>query len=243
MNDTVEINVQQLIKGVWKRIWVVVVCAALAMAITVFYTANFVTPTYKASVTMYVNNNSSNSDTVSSANLAVAIQLANTYVKIIQSESVLEKVVQETGLNLTPTQVRGMLSAEVVDETEIFRVNVISPNAEMSADIANAIANIAPGEISEIIDGSKAKVIDYAKVPSGKNAPNITSSGILGGLVGAVLSCAIIVVILVVDKRIKSEEDLTATYSLPVLGAIPDFVEVSRRSEKQKRKAKGGRAK
>jgi len=243
MNDTVEINVQQLIKGVWKRIWVVVVCAALAMAITVFYTANFVTPTYKASVTMYVNNNSSNSDTVSSANLAVAIQLANTYVKIIQSESVLEKVVQETGLNLTPTQVRGMLSAEVVDETEIFRVNVISPNAEMSADIANAIANIAPGEISEIIDGSKAKVIDYAKVPSGKNAPNITSSGILGGLVGAVLSCAVIVVILVVDKRIKSEEDLTATYSLPVLGAIPDFVEVSRRSEKQKRKAKGGRAK
>lgn len=243
MNDTVEINIQQLLKGVWKRIWIIVLCAALTMAITVFYTANFVTPTYKASVTMYVNNNSSNSDTVSSANLAVAIQLANTYVKIIQSESVLEKVVQETGLNLTPTQVRGMLSAEVVDETEIFRVNVISPNAEMSADIANAIANIAPGEISEIIDGSKAKVIDYAKVPSGKNAPNITSSGILGGLVGAVLSCAVIVVILVVDKRIKSEEDLTASYSLPVLGAIPDFVEITRRSEKQKRKAKGGKAK
>ena len=243
MNDTVEINLQQLLKGVWKRIWIVIMCAVLTMAATVFYTSNFVTPTYKASVTMYVNNNAGNSDTVSSANLAVAMQLANTYVKIIQSETVLEKVVEETGLNLTSSEVRRMLSAEVVDETEIFRVNVISPNAEMSADIANAIANIAPEEISSIIEGSKAKVIDYAKVPTGRNAPNVTSSGILGGLVGAVLSCAVIVVILVLDKRIKNEEDLTSMYSLPVLGAIPDFVETARKSEKQKRKAKGGKAK
>lgn len=243
MNDTVEINVQQLIKGVWKRIWIVVLCAVLTMAVTVFYTANFVTPTYKASVTMYVNNNTGSSDTISSANLAVAMQLANTYVKIIQSDNVLEEVIEETGLNLTAAEVRRMLSAEVVDETEIFQVNVISPNAEMSADIANAIANIAPEEISSIIEGSKAKVIDYAKVPTGRNAPNVTSSGILGGLVGAVLSCAVIVVILVIDKRIKSEEDLTEIYSLPVLGAIPDFVETARKSEKQAKKTKGGKAK
>ena len=242
MNDAVEINVQQLAKGVWKRIWIVILATVVLMAGTVFYTANFVTPTYKASVTMYVNNNAGGSGTVSSANLAVAMQLAKTYVKIIQSDSVLEEVIKETGLNLKTSDIRSMLSAEVVDETEIFRVNVISPNAAMSADIANAIAQIAPEEISNIIEGSTAKIIDYAKVPEGRNAPNITSNGIIGGLVGAVLSVAVLVVIQIADKRIKTEEDLQMICDLPVLGAIPDFVETAKASDKikkyERRKAK-----
>ncbi|MBO5868944.1 MAG: hypothetical protein J6Q54_08555 [Oscillospiraceae bacterium] len=236
MNDTMELNIKEIAKAVWKRFWIVVLCAALSMFATVFYTANFVTPTYKASVTMYVNNNTSGSDTVSSANLAVAMQLANTYVRIIQSESVLEKVLEEAKIsNLTTEDVRSMLTAEVVDETEIFRVSVVTPHPGMSADIANAIANIAPEEISNIIEGSKAKIIDYAKVPTSKYAPNITSSGILGGLIGGLLSCLVLVVIQITDQRIKSEEELQAIYNIPVLGAIPDFVETARISEKAKK--------
>lgn len=241
-NETIEINVKDLIKGIWKRVWVVILCAVIAMAGAGVYTANFVESTYKASVTLYVNNNADTSDTVSSANLAVAMQLAKTYVKIVKSNAVLEKVIEKTGLNLTAGQIRQMITAEVVDETEIFQVNVISPNAQMSADIANAIASIAPGEIADIIEGSSAKVIDYAKVPASKYAPNVGSSVILGGMVGAVLACALLVVIQLLDKRINSEDDLARICPLPILGAIPDFVENAKMSEKKGEKSERRKA-
>lgn len=232
MDEMIEIDVKELLRGLWKRAWIIVLCAVLTAAISLVYTVNFITPTYKASVTMYVNNNSEVSSGMTSSDLAVALQLVNTYVNIIQSDKVLEKVVEETGLNLTAAQIRSMLSAEVVDETEMFRVSIISPNAKMSTDIVNAIASIAPDEISLIVEGSNAKVIDYAKEPTSRHAPSYTGNTVLGGIIGAVLVIAVIVIAMLADNRVKNESDLGKIYNIPVLGVIPDFAETVKQKEK-----------
>lgn len=223
MEEVMEIDIRTLMKNLLKRAWIIVICAVLTAAVSLMYTVNFVTPTYRASVSMYINNNSDISSQVSSSDLAVALQLANTYVNIIKSNTVLEKVVETTGLNLTAEEIKQMMSAEVVDETEMFRVSIISPNAQMSADIANAIASVAPAEISMIIAGSNAKVIDYAKVPTSRYAPNYTVNTVVGGLVGAVVAIAVIAISVLADGSVCSEDDLMRIYQAPVLGAIPDF--------------------
>ncbi len=225
MDETYEINLQELAMALLKKAWLIVLCAVLAAALTLVYTVEFVTPTYKASVTMYVNNNPDTSNKVSSGDLAVALQLVNTYVNIIQSDTVLEQVIAQTGLNVSAGAIRGMLSAEVMNETEMFQVSIVSPSAQMSADLANAIATVAPAEISKIIEGSSAKVVDNAKVPTSQYSPNVTRNTTLGGLIGAVLVIAVIVIITLLDKRIHSEADLEKVAKLPVLGVIPDFSE------------------
>ena len=235
MNETMEIDVMDLARGLWKRAWIIILCAVLAASISLVYTMNFITPTYQASVTMYVNNNSEATTGMNSSDLAVALQLVNTYVNIIQSDKVLEKVVNETGLNISAAQIRRMLTAEVVNDTEMFRVSIISPNAQMSTDIVNAIASIAPNEISQIVEGSNAKVVDYAKVPSSRHAPSYVSNTILGGLIGAFLVIAVIVVIMLADNRVRSENDLRKMCNVPVLGAIPDFAESAKQVEKRAR--------
>lgn len=233
MEETMVLDVMQLLKGIWKRAWLVIMCTVLAAAISLVYTINFITPTYKASVSMYVNNNSNISSSLTSSDLAVALQLANTYVNIIQSDSVLEKVVEETGLNLTTEQIRNMLSAEVVGETEMFQVSIVSPNPRMSKDIVNAIASIAPTEISRIIEGSSAKVIDYAKEPTERYSPNYTTNTILGGLIGAVVVMVVIAAFILADGCVRNEDDLMKIGQFPVLGAIPDFTESTKRIEKK----------
>lgn len=238
MEEMVEVDVKYLLKEILKRGWIILLCAILTAAISLVYTVNFVTPTYKASATMYVSNSTGSGMT--SSDLAVALQLANTYVIIIQSDEVLNKVVEKTGLNLTVSQIRGMMSAEVINETEVFRVNVISPDPQMSADIANAIASVAPAEITRIIEGSTAKVVDYAKVPTARYAPSYVGNTVLGGLVGAALVIAVIVILLLSDNRIRNDEDLIKIYQAPVLGAIPDFLETAKQSERMSER-KGGR--
>ena len=242
MNETKVIDIKDLAKGVLKRAWIVVLCGVLAAAICLVYTKNFVTPTYRASVTMYVNNNADNSDTVSSSNLAVALQLVKTYVNIINSDTVLDKVVDQTGFNLTAAQVRGMMLAQVVGDTEMFTVSITSPDPQMSADIVNAISSIGPTEISKIIEGSSAKVVDFAKVPTSQYAPSYTIATILGGVAGVALSTFVIVVLLLFNNRVKDEKDLMAICNIPVLGAIPDFAECAKQAELMEQKKEGRKA-
>lgn len=242
MNETRVIDIKDLAKDILKRAWIIVLCGVLCAAITLVYTRNFVTPTYLASVTMYVNNNADNSDTVSSSNLAVALQLVKTYVNIVYSDTVLDKVVDQTGFNLNADQIRGMMVAQVIDETEMFTVNIISPDPQMSADIVNAIASIAPTEISKIIQGSSAKVVDFAKVPTKQYAPNYTSNTIFGGAIGAALATVVITLFILSNNRVRNEKDLMAICNIPVLGTIPDFTECAKQAELMEQKKEGWRS-
>lgn len=233
MDEALELDLKELFKTLAKRAWVIALCAVIMGAAVFGYTAKFVPPVYKASVSLYVNNNTGDTGTVSSSNLAVALQLVNTYVNIIESDTVLNKVIEETGLMLTAEDIRVMLTAEAVNDTEMFRVNITTGNPKMSADIANAIATVAPSEIAKIIEGSSAKVIDYAKVPTKQSAPNSISNGLVGAIAGAVLAIVFYILRMLTDVRVKNEEDLTKICKIPVLGSIPDFTEYTNKNEKK----------
>ncbi len=237
MEQNLEINLREVCKVLLKRLWIIALCAILVGGSVLMYTVNFVVPMYQASVTMYVNNNSGNSNNnITSGDLAVALRLVYTYVNIIQSDKVLERVIDETGLMLTAGQIRGMLSAEPVEETEMFRVTITSPNPQMSADIANAIAAIAPSEIAQIIEGSSAKIIDAARVPKGRSSPSYTVNTVVGAMVGAVLAALVFVVQYLLDVRVKSEEDLKIICDIPVLGVIPNLTDDAKNTGKKARR-------
>ncbi len=237
MAETIEIDLKELAKVLWKRVWIILLCIILLATATFAYTKLFVTPLYTASVTIYVNNNSKpgTSSALSSADLSVALRLVNTYVNIIKSDLVLGEIIDKTGVKMTTEQLRKALNTEAVEETEMFRVSVNTANAQMSADIANVIADVAPGKIAGIIEGSSAKVIDYAKVPTVQSFPNYTKNTVIGGLAGAVLAVAGIMVHMLLDMHIKREEDLTKICAIPILGKIPEITESKSKFGKARR--------
>ena len=234
MNEALEIDFKKVAKTLLRRAWVIAICAILVGAIAFAYTSYFVAPMYTATVTMYVNNNSGHTGTaVQSSNLAVALQLVKTYVNIIQSDTVLQKVADEAGLVLTPGQIRKMMTASSVDETEMFSVQITCNNPELAAKIANTIADVAPAEISGIIEGSTAKVIDHAVVPTTPSSPNTRTALIVGVLIGFVLSAGAIVLQVVLDVRVKDEDDLVSICDIPVLGRIPDMTLLAQNADKK----------
>ena len=234
MDGIKEIDLKSLAKDIMKRAWIIALCAVIVAVSSLVYNKNFVEKTYKAEITMYVvNKTTTEGSGMSSQNLAVALQLTKSYVKLIQTDRVLDKVVEKAEMtSVTAADIRKMMTVEVVDETEVFKVSIVSRNPRMSADIANAIASIAPDEIWQITGGSSVEVVDYAKVPTTHYAPNYTTVTIWGGLAGAVLAIAVIAIFLLSDTRIKGKEDLEEISQIPVLGAIPDFNEVAKAAER-----------
>lgn len=233
MEEVKEIDLKAVGKELWKRAWIIALCAAIFAAGFLFYNVNFVEDTYKAEITMYVvNNPTSNDNGMSSQNLAVALQMAKSYVRLIESDRVLEKVVEGAKLTqVTAADIRRMMTVNVLDETEVFTVSIISRDPKMSADIANAIASFAPAEIYNITKGSRVEVVDYAKEPNSRYAPNYTTVTFLGVLCGAALAAVVLVIYFISDTRIKHKEDLEKICNVPVLGTIPDFYEVAKRAE------------
>lgn len=225
MDRIVEVDLREILFVCLRKIWMIVLSAVVVGVAVYLYTAYFVTPLYMTGATFYVNNSVQSGDNtkISSSDLATSQRLVLTYVNIIKSDTVLEKVVAETGLDITPEGLRGIMTAESIDDTEMFKVQISHSDPVLAAKIANAIAAVAPAEISNILVGSTTKVVDKAKVPTAPYTPNRARNALLGALVGAVLAIIYIVIRVLLDVRVKGEEDLAAISAVPVLGVIPEF--------------------
>lgn len=227
MNKTRELDLRLLLLALMRKLWLIVLCAVIIGAAAFGYTKYFVTPMYRASVTIYVNNNRLNVEgstaTLTTSDLSVAQRLVSTYVITLKSDRVLNKVAQELDVKLSASQIRGMISAEAVDNTEVFNVTITNADPALAAQIANAVAKVAPDEISEIVVGSSTKIIDYATVPKSPSSPNVMRNTALGAVIGIVLAAVIAILQELLDVRVREEQDVTRLSEAPILGRIPDF--------------------
>ena len=225
--DGFEVDLQKLLFSYLQKWWLILLCTVVVAAAACGITKYFITPMYQSSVMIYVNNIRADQqiDSITSSNLSTSQRLVGTYVNIIKSDTVLEKVADASGLDITATGIRAVMSAEQVEETELFKVIITHPDPTVAAQLANAVAKVAPAEIEEFVEGSSTKIIDYAKVPTKPSSPNMMRNAVLGALIGCVLAIGWLTVMFLLDVRIKDEEDLLMLAEFPVLGQIPEFLQ------------------
>lgn len=222
-NGVVEIDLKRLMMALGRRAWIILLTGVLAGALAFGYAWFLVAPTYRATTQLYVNNNYAGSTSgVSSSQIAAALNLADTYMVILKSRSVLEEVTRQTGLPYTYEQMRKMVSAAAVNNTEVFEVEVISTNSQHAYQIASKIAEVMPTRIAEVIKGSSVGVVDYAMEDPEPVGPSYFRYTVIGALSG-ILLCGIFAVMAdMTDTSIKSEDYLAQIYGdLPLLAVIP----------------------
>ncbi len=207
----------------WAIILVTLICGAAAFGITKFA----VVPQYEAGVLMYVNSSDlSFGDTklsISQGELSAAQSLIDTYTVILKTRTTLNEVIEEAGLNTTYSKLVEQISAASVNSTEVFCINVTDPDPERAALIANTIAYVLPEKIGSIVEGTSARIVDMAVVPAKPVSPNIIKNTALGGILGFVLACGIIVILELMDDKIQDSDYLIQAYDLPILAMIPDL--------------------
>lgn len=223
--DIIEIDLLALARAVWKRIWLVILAVILGSAAAFSYAAFLVTPLYEAKAMMYVNNSAlslgSTSFSISSGELSAAQSLVETYIVILKSRLNLEAVIEKAELPYTYEELEPMITAQGVNETEIFEVIVTDSNPQEAELIANTIAEVLPQKISDIVEGSSVRIVDYAVVPAYPVSPSITKITMIGFLLGGFVSVGIIVLMELLNESIRSEDYLLQTYDLPILAVIP----------------------
>ena len=220
--EGVEIDLKRLLVALIYRWWIIMLVVILCGTAAFCYAWFGKTPVYSTSVQLYVNNNYVDSPGYSSAQITAAKDLAATYMVILKSRNVLDVVSEKTGGEYSYAQLRGMVSAASINETEVFQVTVSSIDYKDAAKIANYIADVLPEKITSIVEGSSVRVVDYAVENPNPVGPNYEKYALLGAAGGLVLSMCVIILADISDTTIKSEEYLIQVYGkLPLLAVIP----------------------
>lgn len=224
----IEIDLQRLLKALLNKSWLIGL-VAVACAVAAFVgTHLFVTPLYKAAAMFYVNNSSIDVGDVSisgitSGDISASKNLVDSYIVILRTRETINEVIDYADLDLSYNRVRGMISASSVNGTEIFQVVVTSPDPEQAKVIADAIAYLLPKRIGSIIEGTSAKVVDSAVVPTSPSSPNYSRNAIMGFMAGLILTSGLVLVRELLDITIRKEEDISQCCTHPVLAAVPDM--------------------
>lgn len=217
-----EIDVLHIIKVVLSRFWIILLVGVLAGALAAGYAWFMITPTYASSIQLYVNNQYPDSPGFSSSQITAGRELVDTYLVVLESRNVLDDVLEVTGLDYTYSQLKNMVSAAAVNETEVFTVTVTGTNPEHAYQFADALANILPDKIAAVVDGSSVRVVDYPVKDDSPVGPSYSRYALLGALAGLFVSLAVVIVDDIMDMHIHSEEHLITAYrDVPLLAVIP----------------------
>ena len=226
------IDLLELAKALWSRAPIIIIVALLFAGFAFGGTFMFISPKYEASTMIYVNNSSislgSTSVSITSGELSAAQTLVSTYITILKSRTTLEEVIDESGVQYSVEDLEKMIDASAVSGTGIFKVTVKSGSPTEAELIANTIAKVLPDRISDIVDGSSVRVVDYAIVPAHRSSPSYLKNTAIGAILGVLLVAGIIIIRELAnaqeDVLISSADVLSQLYpEIPVLAVIPDM--------------------
>ena len=228
-NDEIEIDLQRLFSALMNKSWLIGIVAVLFAVVTLLGTMLFVTPQYQSTAMFYVNNSNLSigeaSLSISSSDISASRGLVKSYIIILETRETINDVIDYSGVDRTYSQMKNMISAAAVDSTEIFEVVVTSEDPAEAEKIADAIAHILPKRISSIIEGTSAKIVDSAVMPTKASSPNYSKNTMIGFALGMAIAAAVILLTALLDNTIRSEEDITSTVKYPILASVPDMRE------------------
>ena len=172
---------------------------------------------------MIVNTRQDVTSNVTSDQINSATKLVATYSIIIKSDTVLQQVIENLGLGMTYSELNSRVSVQAVDDTQVMKITVNSTSPEWAQTVCDEILAVSPDIIKEAVEAGSVKVISKASLNLNPISPNIKKNTALGAMVGLVLALGIIVLQVLLDNKINTEEDVTKYLDMTVLGVIPQY--------------------
>ena len=223
-NQAVEIDVFAMLKTLWKRKFSIVL-VALVFAIAAFgYSAFLAKKEYQSTSRIYVvSRQNQDNNALTNSDLQAGSYLVKDYREIILSQNVLSQAIEELKLDMTPAELSKKISVSVPTDTRILSITAKDGNPKEAARIANGLRNVAAEKIIAVTKVSDVTTLDEAEVPQSPSSPNIRRTVLLGFIAGAGLMVVLMVVVEVLDDRVKRPEDIEELMGLTLLGIVPDI--------------------
>ncbi|MDT0695305.1 Wzz/FepE/Etk N-terminal domain-containing protein [Mammaliicoccus sciuri] len=220
MEETIDLSKLFLIlkKNMKYLIILPIVFLALSMVITFV----FMTPKFSSSTQVLVNQKETDNQ-IMAQQVQSNLQLVNTYSEIIKSPRILDKVSKNLKGKYSSKEISGMLTVSNQAESQILNIVVENESRETASKVANEIAKVFSKDVSKIMNVDNVSILSKADTNGNQISPQPLVNSVVGIFLGLIVALIIIFLKEIMDKRIKTEEDVAEILDLPVLGTIQDF--------------------
>lgn len=217
------ISLKELFDTLKKRLTLIISITLIAMIVSGIVSYFIITPEYKSSTQILVNQAKDESSAViNSGELQANIQLISTYSVILKSAAILNIVKEELNSDMSVSTLNSKITVENAQNSQVMTVSVTDSDPTVALQIANKTAEVFEKEIKNIMTIDNVKVLPLAEdqenqAPISPNPPlNIAIAAVVGLMIGVGLAF----LLEYLDNTVKTEQDIEKLLELPVLGAI-----------------------
>lgn len=222
--DKFEIDVFQLVKVIWKRKFLIVLTAIIAGLAAFAYSSFVIKPQYTSTTRIYVvNRNQADKPGLTNQDLQAGAYLVKDYREIILSQDVLDKVVKDQSLTIDARTLGKKISVTVPAETRIVTISVRDGNPEEASRIANALREVAAQKIISVTRVSDVTTLEEARPATSPSSPNIRRNTMMATIAGVGFVTVVVLLVELLDDRVKRPEDIEEVMHLSLLGVIPNL--------------------
>lgn len=149
--------------------------------------------------------------------------LARTYSELISSRNVANLVAPKLPGGLDGGDVDARTAFDTISETQLVQVTAVAADAKGAQALANTYADTVvefTGQGLNEQNGASVSVADPAVVPVQPARPRPTLYTLLAALIGLVVGAAAALLAALLDRRVRSTEELTELTGVPILAHI-----------------------
>lgn len=220
-NASIEIDVLYLLRKLWSRKFFIIFIALVVGTIALLGSIFLIKPKYTSTTRIYVV--SRTADSITNQDLQAGSYLVKDYQEVITSNEVLTSVIDKEKLSLTPNELSSMISVTIPTDTRVISISVEDDNAQEATTIANTVREVAAEKIKAVTKVDDVTTLEAAEVPKEPSSPNIKRNTLIGVIAGGVLAVISIIILEVLDDRVRRPEDIEDVLGLPLLGIVPDI--------------------
>jgi capsular polysaccharide biosynthesis protein/MinD-like ATPase involved in chromosome partitioning or flagellar assembly len=193
------------------------IASAIIAGVVAYFVASAVPPTYSSESQVLVGPINTDSST-----LGASQELVQTYGSLVTSDRVIDYVIEELGLDITPIALRGAITSRAESVTRILSVTALADDPQLAADIANKVAeglDLVASEGQTRPEG-EVRLISQAQASPSTAQPFVPLIAVLAAAAGLVAGLAAVLLIDYFGDTVASREDLQRLTGTAVLGSI-----------------------
>ena len=205
-NEEIEIDLLEIFHALLKKWWLIFIGGMIGALVMGCVTHFFITPQYQSSAMLYVLNKTTTVTTM--ADIQIGSALSSDFAVIAKSkpviDSAIEQLKEETGKNYTRKDITDALEVHNIDDTRLLKITITHENSQVASDMATAIAEATSSQMAEIMKSEPPTIAEWAEPSEKPSSPSLLKNVVLGFLLVAVVICAFIVVLCILNDSIKT---------------------------------------
>ena len=210
----------------YTRIWLLILVPAVCMGIVYAQQHFFFEPEYRSTATLYILKQENGAGyNYTDSDFSLALDVVNDCTYILKSNVVLDQVISSLDLDMSYDDLYDCIETENPSDTRILEVSATTHDASLSKKITDKVCVIGIDEITDVMGFEQVNMYAEGLEPT-KPSNTIGLAGyLLIGIMAAVATYSVILIIYIFDDGIRNKEDIEEYLGLSILGDIPNFSE------------------